>query len=367
MGPTVLFLPDYADANPYQQQLAGALERHGIPVSMASGTGPFPLLAAFVARGRPPVIHLHWLHPYVVGRGPLTTGLKGLRFVVELLVLRALGVRLVWTVHNLLEHDRRAPRVEAAVKRVAFWLLHAAIVHCESAREAVGETFRLPRRHRSKLTVVPHGHYADWYPNDCTKAAARRRLELRDAGTVFLYFGRIQPYKNVLDLVEAFRSLSDHAARLLIVGNPRDAALAEAIASASAADDRIRVRLEYVPDEDVQQYLNAADAVVLPYRDVLTSGSAVLAASFSRAVIAPRCGCIADRFADASGLIYDPDATGLECALERALAIDLDRIGRRNYARVRAPGWGAIAGTTAAVYGGARRAGARTSRVAGLY
>lgn len=367
MGPTVLFLPDYGDANPYQPQLARALGNHGVSVSMASGTGPFPLLAAFVAHGRPPVVHLHWLHPYVVGRGPVTTGLKGGRFIVELLVLRLLGVKLVWTVHNLLEHDRRAPEVETAVKRVVFRLVDAGIVHCESARQAVGKTFRLPRRHRSKLTVVPHGHYTDWYPNDRSKGTARRSLGLRDAGTVFLYFGRIHPYKNVLGLVEAFKSLAAERARLMIVGRPRDTSLAATIAHASDVDPRIRLQFDYVPDDAVQRYVNAADVVVLPYRDVLTSGSAVLAASFRRAIIAPRCGCIADRFDDASGLIYDPVADGLERALERALSVDLDRIGRRNYARVREPDWGAIAAATAVVYDTGPGTESRASRVAGLY
>ncbi len=33
--------------------------------------------------------------------------------------------------------------------------------------------------------------------------------------------------------------------------------------------------LETIPDDEMQVYLHAADAVVLPYRDVLSSGSAV--------------------------------------------------------------------------------------------
>lgn len=357
MAASVLFMPDYGEANPYQPLLAGALHDRGFHVTMASGSGPLPVLGAFWRQGRPDVVHLHWLHPYLVGRGPVTTLLKGGRFIAELLVLRLLGVTLVWTVHNRLEHDRRAPRTEAALKHAVLWLVGAGVIHCGAAEAAIARTYRLTRRQRAKLHVVPHGHYVDWYPGDHARATARRALGLPDHATVFLYFGRIQPYKNLPALIEAFRSLSADTARLLLVGAPRDEAIAERLIEASGDDERIRRVFEYVPEDAVGQYVAAADAVVLPYRDVLTSGSAVLAASFKRAIVAPRRGCIADRFDDGTGLIYDPVDDSLGAALERALAVDLDRIGRGNFERVCEPDWPTIARLTGAVYDAAGRGG----------
>jgi glycosyltransferase involved in cell wall biosynthesis len=353
MGQRVLFLPDYGDANPYQPLLARALTDRGFTVSVASGGGVFPVLGAYYRHRRPSVVHLHWLHPYLVGRGPLTTLLKGARFLVELSVLRLLGVTLVWTIHNQLEHDRRAPRVEVLLKHAVLWLVGAGIVHCDAAASLLTETYRLRPTQQSKLKVVPHGHYIDWYPATGTKSSARRALGLDDDTTVFLYFGRVQPYKNLSRLVEAFRAVGSQQARLLLVGSPSDDALAASLTDASADDDRIRLVFEYVPDADVPRYFTAADAVVLPYRDVLTSGTAILAASFRRALIAPRRGCLAEQFDDGTGLIYEPDGAGLGGALERALRHDLDRIGRRHFDRVREADWPTVAGQTAAVYAAA--------------
>lgn len=351
MARSILFLPDYGDSNPYQLQLGRALADRGYTVSMASGSGWFPLLGAYRSRGKPAVVHLHWLHPYIIGRGPLTSSIKGLRFLVELALLRVLGVRLVWTVHNLYEHERRAPRVENRVKRAVMYLASAGIVHCESARQATTDALQLSGRQRRKLTVIPHGHYANWYPDNATRSAARERLGIDEASTVFLFFGRIQPYKNVPGLIEAFRSIPDDDARLLVVGEPRNPSLADAIESAGRHDPRIHLVFGYVPDESVRSYFAAADAVVLPYRNVLTSGSAVLAASFGRAVIAPRIGCIADRFDTGAGLIYDPEADGLETALARGLRLALGRIGLQYYAEIVDPGWSEIAAATATAYG----------------
>ncbi|MEZ4597387.1 MAG: glycosyltransferase [Chloroflexota bacterium] len=50
-----------------------------------------------------------------------------------------------------------------------------------------------------------------------------------------------------------------------------------------------------VPDDRMQVFLRAADVMVLPYRDVLTSGSAILAMTFGLPVVAPRIGCLPRR------------------------------------------------------------------------
>lgn len=351
MAAAVLFLPDYGDANPYQMQLREGLAAHGVSVSMASGAGLFPVVTAVARHGWPAVVHLHWLHPYLVGRGPLTTAVKGIRLVVELLVLRLIGVTVVWTVHNLFEHDRRAPRVEAAFKHVVLRVIDAGIVHCPAARTSVQEAYRLPSRIGAKLSVVPHGHYIDWYENERTRREARRELGLALDSTVFLHFGRIERYKGVSGLVAGFRSLADDDARLLLVGRLGDDVSTDDLGGIET-EPRIRTRFEYVPDDAVQTYMNAADAVVLPYQNVLTSGTAVLAASFGRAVIAPDRGCVADRLAAGDGLLFDPDTDRIARVLARSTELDLDRIGARNRALIRTPSWRTIGRDTKAVYGG---------------
>jgi len=57
-------------------------------------------------------------------------------------------------------------------------------------------------------------------------------------------------------------------------------------------DKRIKVFLDFIPDNDIQIYMNAADIIVLPYLDILNSGVAILAMSFGKPVIAPRTGSI---------------------------------------------------------------------------
>jgi glycosyltransferase involved in cell wall biosynthesis len=350
MAVPVLVMPDYGDSNPYQLQLQEALADLGITVVSDDGTGLFPVFRGYLENDRPRILHLHWLHPYLMGEGPIITAVKGIRLMIELLLLRWLGVRVIWTVHNLIEHDRRAPRVEATCKHLILRLIDAGIVHCESARDAVIETYRLPPRLKSKLSVIPHGHYIDWYPNDISRAEARADLEIPESSTVFLFFGHIHPYKNVTGLVSAFGEVDDARVGLFVVGQPSNSELADELTTLCQRDERIRTDFGYVPDEAVQRYMKAADVVVLPYYDGLTSGAAILAASFGRPIIAPDRGCIGDRFGTGSDLIYDPEREPLTRVLARGLEADTETVGRRNRERVETPTWLTIAELTADVY-----------------
>src|SRR5262249_1289312 len=50
----------------------------------------------------------------------------------------------------------------------------------------------------------------------------------------------------------------------------------------------------------------ASDCVVLPYREILTSGAAVLALSFGKPVVAPARGALIDVITHNSGKLFSP-------------------------------------------------------------
>jgi glycosyltransferase involved in cell wall biosynthesis len=80
------------------------------------------------------------------------------------------------------------------------------------------------------------------------------------------------------------------------------------------ASERVQLLLEYVPDAEVSALFEAADAVVLPFRRVTTSGSAALALAHGRAVILPQVESFAD-LPDAAVIRYDCSPDGLRNAI----------------------------------------------------
>lgn len=352
----VLFLPDYTDANPYQRDLRDALESEGVSVTVADGSGLFPVVSAARAADWPDVVHLHWLHPFLIGRGTVTTALKGGRLLVELLLLRLLGVQLVWTAHNVLEHERRAPQLEAKFKHVIVRLCGTVFVHCSSAQATLAETLRFSDDDHSRFTVVPHGNYIESYPGRSDGGSPKGiDLSALEGGLTFLYFGQIREYKNVPTLIDTFAELDAPDADLLVVGNPADEELRQRIQRRCREIDRVHSVLEFVPEEEVVSYHDLADVVVVPFEDVFTSGSVILAMSCGKPVVVPRLGCPSELLAEAgtksAELTYDPDRSeGLAAAMRRSMEIDRETVGRQNRRTAAAYTWNEIATQTQTAY-----------------
>ena len=348
----VLFLPDYSAANAYQRALGGALTGLGVRVR-ADATRRrrvLPVLEAVRTHGRPDVLHVHWTEPYIA-RGAATSRFKARRTLAELRWVRARGTAIVWTAHDLLRHDRGADPRELAFMRGLGRLADAIVVHCEAARDVLAETLALDGSSRKRLRVIPHGHYAGAYPDDIDPGEARRRLGLPAEARVIAFVGWVRPYKGVTELIEAFAALPDADARLVVAGRAIDEAYADRVSALASADPRVRLDLGFVPEDELQVYLRAADVVATPFQEILTSGSVLLAMSFGRAVIAPRRGCVADTVDELGALLYDPDdAGGLQGALRAALSADLEAMGRRTLERLPELDWSRVAASTLEVY-----------------
>jgi glycosyltransferase involved in cell wall biosynthesis len=348
----VLFLPDYTAANAYQRALADELRTLSVEVR-ADATRPrrvLPVMEAVRAEGRPDVIHLHWTEPYIASGGRVSA-FKARRTLLELRLARRAGIGIVWTAHDLFRHDETPDARERQFMRALFDLASAVIAHCEAAAAELMEALGLAAEARSKVAVIPHGHYQGAYADSVSRTEARHRLGLPEDVRVVAFVGWVRPYKGVAELVEAFGRVDEPAARLLIAGQALDDGYASRLRELAAADPRVQITLGFVPDEELQVYLRAADVVAAPFLEILTSGSVLLAMSFERAVIAPRRGCVAETLDEAGGLLYEPhDPAGLESALRTAMTADLEAMGRHNGASLGRFAWPRIAAATRAVY-----------------
>ena len=208
-------------------------------------------------------------------------------FLLGIRWARLRGARVVWTVHNLQPHD---PGRRQGAVAWAFWRLFPRAVDAFVTLSRAGVPAildRFPALRGKPYSVVPHGHYLGTYDDTVTRDQARQRVGIPEQCRVYLNFGQVRRYKNVPGLIGAFRGLRDDDARLVVAGSVDDPALAREIADAARGDERILLHLEFVPLDDVQTYLRAADLVVLPFSEVFNSGSAMLALSFDRGVLIP--------------------------------------------------------------------------------
>lgn len=270
--------------NPYTGLLYEAVEEYGVSVD------DFTLARALT--GGYDLWHVHWPDDFLSYRSPGVAVVYVVTELLLMLVARLRGANIVWTIHDLGPHESPHPWLERLFWPLFLPLVDGVITLSEYAWTAAVEAFPVLRSVPN--AVVPHGHYRPAYPAPVTKEEARGEWKIPEDVSVVSFVGRIRPYKNVEHLVRTVRQVSVEDLRLLVAGNPSSEEVERRIRAAAADDDRVRLHLRFIPEARIPSLLGATDLVILPYEDILHSGSALLALSFDRPVLVPNEGAMAE-------------------------------------------------------------------------
>ena len=242
-------------------------------------------------------LHLHWPDNVLNDRLWARAAAKAALLLLALFWVRLMGKKIVWTAHNMSSHDRLHPRTEKVFWRLFISSLSGIICLSDESlaqmRSIHKATREIPR------IVVPHGTYRGAYPNEVSRREAREWLNLPPDSKVALNLGIMRSYKKVERLIEMARERPDIT--VIIAGmvdedgyEPKLRALAEGLPNA-------RLVLDFVPESELQYYLNAADVFALPCDEITNSGSAILSLSFALPILAPELPCftsLKNRFGD---------------------------------------------------------------------
>jgi glycosyltransferase involved in cell wall biosynthesis len=367
----ILVLPR-DEGTPYQSLLYREMRELGVWVSYIGELTPIHTLnllllpleiaARRIAGAR--VIHLHWVFGFTLPgarRFPVMRQLSQIWFLAWLRICRMLDMHLVWTAHNALPHEPVFAD-DAASRRALVGASDLVMAHSRSTLDELAAFGAVAQR----SAVIRHG------PIGPVRSARPLRLPGADGGPRrFLFFGRVREYKGVDDLLAAFAAIPDDvAAHLTVAGRCDDPALRSRLcALARRAGPNVLLRLEHVPDGEVPKLLAAADVVVLPYRQVSTSGSAILALSHGRPLIVPELAGLAS-LPDQAVLRYNgeiPALTAVLAGLARTDEQTLATMSAAAYGYTSETTWREIARQTIAemisACGGTQQTGTPSQRV----
>jgi glycosyltransferase involved in cell wall biosynthesis len=349
----VAWFPQAADlaGNPYWPRLQAELEALGVEFETSHASTWTARRWLLEHRRTVDVLHFHFIQPQYIGPGERASLRRLGKFASDLLLARLLGYRIVWTVHDLMPTWPKEPAwVERLARYVIAWLAYDVIVHCQEARRLLRQAFGRARR----VHVLPLPSYADVHPNAITQAEARARLDIPQDGRVIGFIGGIRPNKGLEDLIAAFSLANATDALLLIAGRPwPPQSYVEEVRQLAQAHPRILLYAQEIADDEMQVYINAADVLAFPFRQVLTSSSVNLAMAFGRPVIAPRLGCLPELVGADAGFIYEAgDVAGLAAAIKQAAQADLSVMGTAATRRAKAATWHDLAVGTLKAYGG---------------
>ena len=201
----------------------------------------------------------------------------------------------------------RNPAERAAARRV-LGAVDTLTVH--TARE-VDELVDRLQLDRSRITLLDHGA-AFAAATELTRDEARAELGLDPNEHIFLCIGFLQEHKGFDQAVQAFASSGlAGAASLHVVGSvrvdhPDLLAYARQLRGLCRGTAGATLHERFVSDEEFDRWIVAADTVVLPYREIWSSGVMERAKLYDRAVIATDVGGMGDQAPEGTLFFTDP-------------------------------------------------------------
>jgi glycosyltransferase involved in cell wall biosynthesis len=276
-------------------------------------------LILYAATAKPNIFHVLWNNRF-----------EHFDRTLLMLYYRMLGKRILLTVHNVntAKRDSIDTPLNRLTLKIQYRLASHIFAHTQKMQLELIEEFGVPR---AQVTVIPFG-INNAVPNtSLTPSAAKQRLGVGKDEKTLLFFGRVTPYKGLEYLIAAFRQiLSRHSDYRLIIAGRVDRCqeywkpIREGILKL-VESGRILLRDEFIPDEETEVYFKAADALVLPYKNIYQSGVLFLGHSFGLPVLAADVGSLKDDIVEGqTGFTFKPeDPADLARAIERYFASEL--------------------------------------------
>ncbi|WP_413171242.1 glycosyltransferase family 4 protein [Anabaena azotica] len=322
----VLMMPDYSKDNPYQTLLKRALEDEQVMVDFPKGYRRIlPISRSILSQSiKINILHIHWINPYLKGENLFVFSVYSLKFLLDILIARMLGVKIIWTIHNRVSHESKFIKIELWVRQALSRIVHSMIIHNQSYLSEIASDLKISEK---RFSIISYGNFKGIYDCKISKDVSRNYLQIDKFKRVFLHQGNLRPYKGTEQLITAWRQWEENAkdSILIIVGQPLNDDYAEKLKKDIDLTKSIIFIPEFIPDNLLGYYYSAADIAVLPFTQITSPSSLILAMSFSIPVIAPKIGAIQELLGEtASSLLYDhTDPNGLMNSLNLSETVDL--------------------------------------------
>lgn len=198
--------------------------------------------------------------------------------------LRKNGVKVVTTIHDLLPFNSKF--YDKYFHKKIYSKADKVITQAKMNITELVSNFEVAQE---RIEYIPHGHYME-FAEKATREESFVALDLPKDRKIILFFGQIKKVKGVDVLLEAMGEVvKEHPNALCLIAGKvwkDDFSIYQEIIDRKKLASNVRLDIKFIDDNDIKFYFNAADIVVLPYRQIYQSGVVLLAYAYEKPVIA---------------------------------------------------------------------------------
>jgi glycosyltransferase involved in cell wall biosynthesis len=282
-----------------------------------------------VVNDMPDVLLLQWWTPFWL---PLLLIVSG--------AARRAGIPIIYLCHQFVEPDSRP--WEWYLARPALRLSDGLVVVSQREYQLAHRTFP------DKPIRVGHHPVYDGFPSrNLSRQQARGLLGVADERPLLLFFGFVRRYKGLRHLIEALAQ-SSLPVTLVVAGEFwEDEQLYRDMIEKYGLQERVIIHNRYIPNEEIEPYFVASDALALPYLSGSQSGVGMLGMHYGLPAIATDVGGLSEAVIhERTGLIVPAsDSLALAVAIDRFFGEGLGASFRAAIGETRDRlSWGALIG-----------------------
>lgn len=254
---------------------------------------PFNIMnvARKIKKMKPDVVISQWWHPYFAPCYWILESVLGKK------------IQKMFICHNVFPHERFP--MDKFLTKLVLKKGDAFIVHSKSDGEDL-----LTIKPNAKYRQNPHPTYNAFKIRNITKSQARDELHKSQDEKLLLFFGFVREYKGLKHLLNAMPKVQEKTGdvKLMVVGSfGEDKEEYMRLIRENHIEDLVEVIDGYTPDNEVEKYFAACDAVVLPYESATQSGIVQIAYGFEKPVIVTNVGGLPDVVTDGkTGYVVEP-------------------------------------------------------------
>ena len=215
------------------------------------------------------ILHIHWLFQFKL-HWQVSRGWKHLMrhwFALWIIITRVLRIKIIWTVHDPLPHEQVFDNDLMAAEFL--------INNCSSLvalnKHSLGKL--QIKNNENKVLLMPEGPLT--MPTTIRKVEYRNLLQVAPEKRLIVLAGYLQPYKGVTALLDGAFSLPSTFA-IRIAGRADEQYRNELEVTLLALKSRnidIEIAFGRLTDDEYGAYLNSADFICVPFKQINNSGS----------------------------------------------------------------------------------------------